>query len=80
MPTALDIERRILQWLSNKVGPDFAQTIDPQQPFFNYGLDFLAMVTLEAELSELVGRAVSTEAIFDYETPRDLANYLADQP
>jgi acyl carrier protein len=77
MTTALEIERRILLWLSDIVGPSFTQTIDPQVSFFAYGMDSLAMVALGAQLSELLGTTVSVDAIFDHATPRELAEFLA---
>jgi len=80
MTTALEIERRILRWLSGIVGPNLAQTVDPQVSFFAYGLDSLAMVMLGDELSELLGKTIPVDMIFDHSTPRALAEFLAKPP
>ena len=78
MITALEIEQRILRWTSEIVGPNFAQTVDPQESFFAYGIDSLAMVALGVQLSEWLGRTVSVDMISDHSTPRELAEFLAD--
>jgi len=77
---AVEIEQHILRWLSDIVGPNLAQTVDPQASFFGYGVDSLAMVMLAAQLSELLGRTVTADMIFDHATPRDLAEFLAHPP
>jgi acyl carrier protein len=78
--TAIEIEQHILRWLTDIVGPNLAQTVDPQVSFFAYGVDSLAMVMLGAQLSELLGRTVTDDMIFDHATPRDLAEFLAHPP
>jgi acyl carrier protein len=80
MTTAPEIERSILGWLSEIVGPSVAQTVDPELSFFNYGVDSLALVRLGAYLSEWLGMTVSDDMIFDHQTPRALAEFLADPP
>jgi acyl carrier protein len=42
MTTASEIERSILGWLAEIVGPSVAQTVDPESSFFDYGVDSLA--------------------------------------
>jgi 4-hydroxyphenylalkanoate synthase len=80
MTTAPQIEQSILSWLSEIVGPSVAQTVDRESSFFDYGADSLALVRLGAHLSELFGKTVSVDMIFDHPTPRALAEFLADQP
>jgi len=80
MITALEIERMILRWLSDIVGPKLAQSVDPQESFFAYGVDSLAMVNLGTQLSESLRRSVSVDMILDHSTPRELAEFLADPP
>jgi acyl carrier protein len=80
MTAAREIERWILHWLSDLVGPNVAPTIDPQEPFFTYGVDSLALVRLGAQLSEWLGETVSDEMMFDHPTPRELAEFLAGRP
>jgi acyl carrier protein len=80
MTTAPEIERSILGWLSEIVGPSAAQTVDPESSFFDYGVDSLALVRLGAYLSELLGKSVSDDMILDHPTPRGLAAFLADPP
>jgi acyl carrier protein len=80
MTAALEIEQLILRSLSDVVGPNFAQSLDPEMPFFNHGIDSLAAVRLMARLSELLDRYVSIDLIFDYPTPRALAEFLATRP
>ena len=80
MMTAPEIERSILSWLSQTIGPNVAQTIDPESCFFDYGVDSLALVKLGAYLSELLGKTVSDDTILDHPTPRELAQFLADPP
>jgi acyl carrier protein len=77
MTTAPEIERSILGWLSEIVGPAVAQTIDQESSFFDYGVDSLALVRLGAHLSEQFEKAVSVDEIFDHPTPRSLAEFLA---
>jgi acyl carrier protein len=78
MTTALEIERSILDWLSEILGPSAAQTVDPNSSFFDYGVDSLALIRLCAYLSERLGRTVSDDMILDHQTPRELAEFLAD--
>jgi acyl carrier protein len=78
MTTAPEIERSILGWLSEIVGPGTAQAIDPESSFFDYGADSLALVRLGAYLSELFDKNVSVDEIFEHPTPRALAQFLAD--
>jgi 4-hydroxyphenylalkanoate synthase len=80
MTTAPEIERSILGWLSEIVGPSVAQTVDPEASFFDYGVDSLAVVKLCAYLSERLGKTVSDDMILDHPTPRALAEFLADSP
>jgi acyl carrier protein len=78
MTTALEYERLILRCLSDMVDVKYAQSIDPRVPFFDYGIDSVATVTLIARLSDLLGRYLPTEIVFDYPTPRELAEFLAN--
>jgi acyl carrier protein len=78
MTTAPEIERSIVDWLSEIVGPGVAQTVDPESSFFDYGADSLALVKLGAYLGELFEKTVSVDMIFDHPTPRALAEFLAD--
>jgi acyl carrier protein len=78
MTTAPEIERSIVDWLSEIVGPGIAQTVDPESSFFDYGADSLALVKLGAYLGELFEKTVSVDMIFDHPTPRALAEFLAD--
>jgi acyl carrier protein len=78
MTKAPEIERSILGWLSEIVGPSVAQTVDPEASFFDYGVDSLALVRLGAYLSERLGKTVSDEMILDHPTPRELAGFLAE--
>jgi acyl carrier protein len=77
MTTALEIERMILRWLSGVVGPKLGKSIDPQESFFAYGIDSLAMLNLGIQLSESLQRSVSVEEMLDHATPRELAEFLA---
>ena len=78
MTTAPEIERSIVDWLSEIVGPGAVQTVDPESSFFDYGADSLALVRLGAYLGELFEKTVSVDMIFDHPTPRALAKFLAD--
>jgi acyl carrier protein len=78
MTTASEIERAILGWLSEVVGPSGAHAVDPESSFLDYGVDSLALVRLGAYLSEWLGRTVSDDMILDHQTPRELAEFLAD--
>jgi acyl carrier protein len=80
MTTVPEIERSILGWLAEVVGPNGAGTVDPESSFFDYGVDSLALVRLGAYLSEQLGRTVSDDMILDHQTPRELAEFLADTP
>jgi acyl carrier protein len=80
MTTASEIEGWILRWLSDLVGPNVANRIDPQAPFFAYGVDSLALVKLGAQLSEWLGKTVSNDMMFDHASPRELAEFLAGLP
>jgi acyl carrier protein len=77
MTTAPEIERSILAWMSEIVGPDVAKPLDPESSFFDYGADSLTLVRLGAHLSELIEKDVSVDEIFDHPTPRALADFLA---
>ena len=62
MTTASEIERAILGWLSEVVGPSGAHAVDPQESFSSdYRVDSLALVRLGAYLSEWLGRTVSDD-------------------
>jgi acyl carrier protein len=77
-----EIERWLVCWLTNVLGPDFAHLVDPNESFFTYGLDSLAAVQLTMQLSEQLGAEVSIEAIFDHPSITELAEFLsgADVP
>jgi acyl carrier protein len=79
MTTAPEIERSILRWLAEIVGPGTTQEVDPESSFFDYGADSLALVRLGAHLGDLFEKSVSVDDIFDHPTPRALAEFLADR-
>ncbi len=77
MIAAPEIEQLILRSLSDVVGRNLTQSFDPETPFFDYGIDSLAAVRLMARFGELLDRYMSVDLIFDYPTPRALAQFLA---
>jgi acyl carrier protein len=78
MTTVPEYERLILGCLSGMVDAKYAQSIDPQAPFFDYGIDSVEAVTFIARLSDLLGIYLPAEIVFDYPTPRELAEFLAN--
>jgi acyl carrier protein len=72
-----EIERWLVHWLSETVGPDLACTIKPGEPFSNYGLDSLAAVMLSEQVSDWLGWTVPVLSVFDYPSPAELAEFLA---
>jgi acyl carrier protein len=75
--TKEEIERWLVRWLSETVGPDLVRTIDPGEPFSSYGLDSLAAVMLSEQVSDWLGWTVPVLSVFDYPCPAELAAFLA---
>jgi acyl carrier protein len=76
--TVLEYEQLVLRCLSETIDVNHAQSIDPQVTFFDYGIDSVAAVSLIARLSDLLGIYLPAEIVFDYTTPRELAEFLAN--
>ncbi|MGC7103111.1 SDR family NAD(P)-dependent oxidoreductase [Amycolatopsis lurida] len=52
--------------------------IEPGKPFRDLGFDSLAAVEFRNRLTGATGLKVATTAVFDYPTPRELADHLAE--
>jgi acyl transferase domain-containing protein len=54
--------------------------IDPDDGFFQLGLDSVQAVKLRTRLEEITGAGLSTTLLFDHPTARQLAEHLARRP
>lgn len=51
--------------------------VDPSAPFSAYGVDSAAAAEIMAQLEELLGRELDQTVVFSFESPHELAAYLA---
>lgn len=51
--------------------------VDPSAPFSAYGVDSAAAAEIMSQLEELLDRELEPTVVFSFETPHDLAAYLA---
>jgi acyl carrier protein len=56
-----------------------ASTVDVTRPFREIGFDSLTSVELRNRLSGVTGLALAPTVVFDFPTPRQLAEYLHDE-
>ncbi|MFG6107740.1 type I polyketide synthase [Leptothoe sp. EHU-05/26/07-4] len=70
----------IRHWLITKIAEASGlkpQSIDPNRPLGEYGLSSVQAVGLSGELEALLGRRISSTAIYEYPTIEQLALFLA---
>jgi amino acid adenylation domain-containing protein len=65
--------------IQNVLGLDSSQRIDPEEGFFDMGLDSLTAIELRNRLQKLTGLSLGAMVVFDYPSVKDLANYLAEE-
>jgi acyl transferase domain-containing protein/acyl carrier protein len=73
--------REIQDWLITHIAEllDVSpETIDIREPFANYGLSSLDVVTLSGDLEELLGRHFAPTLAYDYPNILTLSRYLAE--
>lgn len=78
MLTQQEIETEICRMLA-KVADSPADQIDPTRQFDSFGLDSLSKVGVITELSKRVAYEIDTEEAVEFETPRDLATFVAQK-
>ena len=61
------------------LGRDRSESIDPDKPLNDLGLDSLMAVELRNALGQGLGRALSATLLFDYPTLATLTDFLADE-
>lgn len=61
------------------LGHDTPQTIPPEEPFKNLGFDSLSAVEFRNRLQTATGLKIPATIVFDYPTPKALAQYLRTQ-
>jgi pimaricinolide synthase PimS1 len=69
----------LLHQVAGVLGHERAAAIDPDLRFDHAGLDSLAAVALRNRLAEATGFRLPATFVFDWPTPRALADYLRDQ-
>jgi myxalamid-type polyketide synthase MxaE and MxaD len=85
LASILPSERRA--WLLDRVRTEVGRTIglaspaglDPEQGFFDLGMDSLMAVELKKRLESATGRSLATSLTFDYPTVAALTGYLATE-
>lgn len=78
MPRVGEVEAWLLKWLAADVDAR-ESSLAADQPFVACGLDSVRAVEMAAALSEHLGIEVSATAVWDYPTPRRLAQYLTEK-
>jgi len=73
---ARQIERRILDWLQDRVGVA-DEELDRDRPFAEHGVDSMAALELSCELENWLQVELSPHAAWQYPTPAAIARYLA---
>jgi myxalamid-type polyketide synthase MxaB len=61
------------------LGLDSSQIIDPEEGFYDMGLDSLTAIELRNRLQKITGLSLGATIVFDYPSVKDLANYLAEE-
>ena len=73
---AEQIERRILEWLRDRVGVP-TKDLDRNRPFAELGVDSMAAVDLSCELENWLKIELSPMTAWQYPTPAAIARHLA---
>jgi acyl-CoA synthetase (AMP-forming)/AMP-acid ligase II/acyl carrier protein len=73
---AEQIERRILEWLRDRVGVP-TEELSRDRPFAEHGVDSMAAVELSCELEDWLKIKLSPMTAWQYPTPAAIARYLA---
>jgi acyl transferase domain-containing protein/acyl carrier protein len=63
--------------IGNVLGLDLSQLPEPEQGFFDMGMDSLMAVDLKNSLEKNLGATLPSTLAFDYPTIKDLAEYIA---
>ncbi len=74
--TAAELE----DWLVARVAAEMSlavQAVDAEAPFAELGLGSLEAVAISGELEELLGRRLDPTLLWEFPTPRRLADHLA---
>lgn len=53
------------------------ESVDPQLPFHDQGIDSLDAMSIAEDLGRLLGRPLDPALLYDHPTPRALAAHLA---
>jgi acyl transferase domain-containing protein/acyl carrier protein len=81
--SAAEQGRALLDLVRTKVaallGYDTPSELDPSRPFEDLGFDSVAAVELRTSLTSATGRKLPSTMVFDYSTPKALADYLRTQ-
>ena len=70
---------RLLDEIAGVLGHDCAATVDPDTAFDHAGLDSLAAMALRNRLADSTGLRLPATFVFDWPTPRALADHLREE-
>ncbi|MCP4352171.1 MAG: long-chain-fatty-acid--CoA ligase [Desulfobacterales bacterium] len=73
--TLQTVQNWIVEWLADELATE-ANTIDPAEPFANYGLDSLGAVKLADELGDWLGYRIEAVIAWNFSTAESLAEHL----
>lgn len=76
-------EARIRDWCTHHLAETLKirpERIDPDVKFARFGLDSAMSIFFVAAIEDWLGIALQAELVFQYQTVKDLARHLAQQP
>jgi acyl-CoA synthetase (AMP-forming)/AMP-acid ligase II/alkylation response protein AidB-like acyl-CoA dehydrogenase/acyl carrier protein len=73
------VHAAILDWLRSEKPGAAVVDIDFDTPFTSLGMDSLSTVSIAVDLESRTGQAIVPELLYDYQTVRTLAAYLAQR-
>jgi acyl-CoA synthetase (AMP-forming)/AMP-acid ligase II/acyl carrier protein len=77
-PSAPEIRAWMVNQIALRLGLDPAE-IEVSEPFANYGLDSMELISVAGFLEEWLGRKLSPNLMYDYPTIAEVAAHLAEE-
>jgi amino acid adenylation domain-containing protein len=69
----------ITQEVKHVLGFNLHASIDPNQKFFDMGIDSLTAIELRNQIQKMIGHSLPVNIVFDHPTPADFTRYVAEE-